>query len=258
LQPCPTARRGNVPALGIYVFGCGSIATGMVDLIWRDFATTWQPIQAFGNVEHREALAIVAAIALIVGGLAVLFPRTARAGAAILGVVYALFAAFWLPRLIGFPQIFGTWGGLLQELSMSAAAMVVWGGGAARIGRIVYGVCVASFAISHFTSIAQTAAMVPQWIPLGGIFWAIVTGIAFLLAAIAILTGALDLLASRLLTVMLVAFGFLVWLPIVIAFKEMQGAWAGNAINLALAGAAWVVADAIARSRRTQELSVEV
>ncbi len=244
------ARRDNFPALGVYVYGCGSIATGIVDLVWRDFATTWQPIQAFGNVAHREALAIAAAIALIAGGCAVLLPRTARAGAAILGMVYAVFAAFWLPRVIGFPQIFGTWGGLLQELSMTAAAMVIWGGGAARAGRIVYGICVLSFAVSHFTSVAQTAAMVPQWIPPGGVFWAIVTGIAFLLAAIGMLTGVLDVLASRLLVVMLVAFGVLVWLPIVLAFKETQGAWAGNAINLALAGAAWVVADAIAQSRR--------
>jgi hypothetical protein len=48
------------------------------------------------------------------------------------------------------------------------------------------------------------------------------------LAAAGILTGLLDVLASR---------------------GETQGGWAGNAINVALAGAAWVVADAIAQSR---------
>jgi len=133
-----------------------------------------------------------------------------------------VFAAFWLPRVVGFPQIFGTWGGLLQEFSMTAAAMVIWGGRAARAGRIAYGICVLSFAVSHFTSIAQTAATVPQWIPPGGTFWAIATGLAFLLAAIAILTGVLDVVASRLLVAMLVAFGILVWLPIVIALKKRR------------------------------------
>jgi uncharacterized membrane protein YphA (DoxX/SURF4 family) len=243
------ARRSEFPALGVYVYGCGSIATGIVDLVWRDFATTWQPIQAFGDVAHREALAIAASIALIAGGAAVLLPRTARTGSIILGVVYAAFAVFWLPRVVGFPQIFATWAGFLQEFSLTAAALVVWGGGAARAGRILYGICVMSYALAHFTSLKQTAEMVPQWIPPNGTFWAILTGIAFLCAAIAILSGVLDVLASRLLTAMLVAFGILVWLPIVIAFPQTQSAWAGNAINLALAGAAWVVADAIARRR---------
>ena len=51
------------------------------------------------------------------------------------------------------------------------------------------------------------------------------------------------LLASRLLTVMLIGFGLLVWLPAPFADPHKLINWAGNAQNLAITGAAWVVAD---------------
>jgi hypothetical protein len=44
-------------------------------------------------------------------------------------------------------------------------------------------------------------------------FWAITTTVALALAAIALLSGRSALLASRLLTAMMVGFGLLVWLP---------------------------------------------
>jgi uncharacterized membrane protein YphA (DoxX/SURF4 family) len=74
-------------------------------------------------------------------------------------------------------------------------------------------------------------------------FWAITTTIAFALAAIALLTGRSALLASRLLTAMLVGFGLLVWLPAPFTDPHKIINWAGNAQNLAITGAAWIVAD---------------
>jgi hypothetical protein len=44
-------------------------------------------------------------------------------------------------------------------------------------------------------------------------FWAITTTIALALAAVALLSGRSNLVASRLLTAMLIGFGLLVWLP---------------------------------------------
>ena len=76
------------------------------------------------------------------------------------------------------------------------------------------------------------------------------TGVAHLLAGIAILSGVLAVPASRLLTLMLVIFGALVWGPSLFANPRVHMVWAGNAINLALIGAAWVVADSIARRQK--------
>jgi hypothetical protein len=82
-------------------------------------------------------------------------------------------------------------------------------------------------------------------------FWAITTTIAFALAAIAILSGRSAFLASRLLTVMIIGFGLLVWLPALFVDPHKLMNWAGNAENLAIAGAAWIVADFLSQDRST-------
>ena len=80
-------------------------------------------------------------------------------------------------------------------------------------------------------------------------FWAVVTTIAFALAAVALLSGHFALLAARLTTAMIVGFGLLVWLPAPFAEPHNLTSWAGNAENLAIAGAAWIVADYLGERR---------
>jgi uncharacterized membrane protein YphA (DoxX/SURF4 family) len=263
----PSPSRDVMSKLGSRVYGLGAVALGVVGLVWGDFATNWEPIQALPfAVPHREALAYAAAACLLSAGLAVQWRPSAKAGLLALAVIYLLFAMLWLPRVIGFPQLFGTWGGMLEEMAPAAAGAVACasllpcGSAAAtwaeRIGRLWFGVCAVSFGVVHFTAIPQTATMVPEWIPPGQTFWAWATGVAHLLAGVAILTGVLAALASRLLTAMLVGFGALVWVPILFANPRAHTAWAGNAVNLTLIGAAWVVADSIAsRKRLAQERS---
>jgi uncharacterized membrane protein YphA (DoxX/SURF4 family) len=239
----------------------GAIALGLVGLAWGDFATVWQPIQALPfDVPHRAALAYVAAAGLLSAGVAIQWRRSARAGFPVLAVLYLIFALLWLPRVIGFPQLFGTWGGFLEEMSLVSAAVLAYAslrpGDSVRasrtvqVSRLFFGVCVLSFGLGHFFALPQTAAMVPQWIPPGQQFWAVATGVAHLLAGVAILAGVLDVLGSRLLTAMLATFGALVWAPALYAQPREHMVWAGNAINLALVGAAWVVADSIAARRQ--------
>jgi uncharacterized membrane protein YphA (DoxX/SURF4 family) len=244
---------------GIHVYGLGAIVLGLVGLVWGDFAAVWQPVPA--NTPHRTALAYIAAGSLLSAGASMQWRRIAQAGVVVLAILYFIFALLWLPRVVGYPQIFATWGGFLEQFSLVAAALVVyaclapsdsaWAIRTARIGRLLYGVCVLSFALDHFFALKETAKMVPAWIPPGQQFWAVATGIFHLLAGLAILSGVLDVLASRLLTAMLIAFGALIWAPSVFATPHEHFVWAANAINLALAGAAWVIADYIA-SRHEQ------
>ena len=86
-------------------------------------------------------------------------------------------------------------------------------------------------------------------------FWAIVTTIALALAAIALLSGRSALLAARLLTVMLIGFGLLVWLPAPFGDPHKIINWAGNAQNSAITGAAWMVADYLSQKRFTSMAS---
>lgn len=257
----PVLSRGALANLGSHVYGLGASALGLVGLVWGDFATVWQPIQALPfTVPHRVALAYIVAACLLSAGVAIQWRRSAPAGLLILIILYFIFALLWLPRVIGYPQLFGTWGGFLEEMSLVAAAVVlyaslasrysVWASRAAQIGRLFFGICVLSFGLGHFFALAETAGMVPKWIPPSQHFWAVVTGVAHLLAGIAILSGVLDVLASRLLTAMLVSFGVLVWAPSLFDNPREHMVWAGNAINLALIGAAWVIADSVANHKK--------
>jgi uncharacterized membrane protein YphA (DoxX/SURF4 family) len=166
----------------------------------------------------------------------------------------------WIPRIIGYPGIYGTWNGFFEQLSLVAAAVAayasfaprtsIWMTRAVQIGCFVYGSCAVSFGVGHFTAIAETAGMVPKWIPPGQQFWAWATGAFHVLAGIAIVSGAMAAHASRLFTAMLLGFGAFVWAPALFAKPGDHVVWAGNAINLALAGAAWIIADVISDRRK--------
>jgi hypothetical protein len=69
------------------------------------------------------------------------------------------------------------------------------------------------------------------------------TGIAFVLAGIAILSRIQDVLAAKLLALMLLIFSALVLAPMIVAAPHAQGAWAANAYNLTAVGAAWILAE---------------
>jgi uncharacterized membrane protein YphA (DoxX/SURF4 family) len=250
-------NRRSLSNLGIYVYGVGAIALGVSGLAWGDFATNWQRVQ--GNVPHREVLAYITALYELFGGIAILWRRTARAGAVMLTVLYSIFSLLWVPRILGSPQVYDVWANFFEEFSLVIAGVVLytslaprdstWAGRTGVTSRL-YGVCVISFALEHLFYISGTASFVPKWIPPGQLFWAIATAVFFLLAAIAILSGILAGLASRLLTTMIVGFEALVWAPKLFSSPHEHFSWAGNAICLALAGAAWVVADSINESRK--------
>jgi uncharacterized membrane protein YphA (DoxX/SURF4 family) len=247
-------------SLGRHVYGLAAVAFGVITLVWHDF-NTWQQIRALGNVPHRETLVYLAAAIELFGGLAIQWRKTARAGALALGAIYLFFALMWVPDIVAEPKVFDRWGNFFEQFSLVAAPLIVYAtvgrsdsqrtAGIARLGYVFFGVCVVSFTLEQLLYLSGTAAFVPKWIPPGQMFWAIATTIALALAAIALLSGRLALLASRLLTAMLIGFGLLVWLPAPFADPHQLINWAGNAQNLAITGAAWIVADFLNQKRST-------
>ncbi len=259
--------------LGIHVFGFAAIIFGMIGILARDFATYWHPVQP--EVPHRTTLAVVVGVIALLAGLAVQFRRTAQAGLVVLGVLYLLGAYLWLPRVVGYPKIFGTWNGLAEEIACTFGAMVAytglasptrqdkvasavvgtreslfvsrpaWARWVALAGRVLFGVCAVSFAFGHLTALPQTAEMVPKWLPPGQRFWAIATAVAFVLAGVSLITGVWARDSSRLLTAMLLTFWAVIWLPRLLSHPAQHMVWGGNAITLAVAGAAWMVFDSL-------------
>src|SRR5947209_10310802 len=119
---------------GIYVYAAGSIAAGILDLIWGDFEAAHQPIQALGDhIPGREVLAYIAGTWLVAGGAAILWRRTEREGAWALAAIYFIFAAFAFPRFytaphaLGFsaPLLIGLLAGVAQQFILVAAAGIV-------------------------------------------------------------------------------------------------------------------------------------
>jgi uncharacterized membrane protein YphA (DoxX/SURF4 family) len=245
--------------LGRIVYGLAGVALGILGLAWRDFAAVWQPLENLGAGAHREVIACIFAAGLLAAGAATLWRRTSAYGFLALGSLHFISALGWMPRIAGLPGVYGTWNGLSEQLALVSAGAVGYGTWASidslwktrtvRIGTLVFGVCAISFAFGHFTAIKEAAAFVPGWIPPGQVFWVWATGAFHLLAGLAIVSGFQAALAARLLTAMMVGFGALVWAPMLFGKPADHFIQCGNAINLALVGAAWVIADSIRRAR---------
>lgn len=242
--------------LGRHVYGLAAIALGAIGLKWDDFAAVWQPVP--DDLLGRATLAYVAAGAFLLAGLAMQWRRTARIGAGAATIMFAIFALLWVKRVIGFPTLFATYSGVAEQLAITTGGVMAYAsvvGPSSRtltVCRIVFGVCLLAFGGAHFVYVKETAEMVPAWIPPNPNIWAYITGAAHAAAGLALISGVLAPLAARLVTLMFVAFGTLVWAPQLMAHANDHTVWCGNAINLALVGAAWVLGDALAQKNAAQ------
>jgi hypothetical protein len=245
--------------LGRHVFGVAVFAYGLVTLVWHDYHD-WDQLRSILNATDGPIFVCAAAAAQIFGGLAIQFRRTAKIGAVVIGVAYLAFAVLCVPRIIGAPQIYDRWGNVFEPFSVATGAALVYARLSSawssetlhRIGRILFGVCVASFMLEQAFYLDNTASLVPKWLPPSPMFWAVATTVAFGLAALSLLTNLMALLATRLLTLMIVILGLLVWIPILLSHPHSHGNWSETAETFAIAGATWILGDLLsdARTRR--------
>jgi len=244
---------------GWRVYGLGVMALAMVCLAWGDF-DPGQPVpKAFPD---RSALAYVAAAFMLVAGAALEWRRTAAWGAAALTAYYALIVVILMNGRVVLAHYaeFGTYSGVSEQLAITAGGLIVYAASAridaalaarlTRLGQLSFGVCALLFGGAHFFYMNLTVPLVPKWLPPTQEFWAYATGIGHIAAGVAILTGVQARLAALLLTAMFASFTPLVHVPMLLADPASHMNWSENALNLALIGAAWVVADSLARPRR--------
>lgn len=251
-------------SLGRYVYALAAIGFGICALAWHDISN-WVQIQALGDLSHRETITYLVGTIEILGGLAVLWPRTARAGAVALGVTYCIFALLAVPLIIEHPLIYNGFGHFFEQFAFVSGAMILYACSGplaparkarlAQIGYYSFGICVVSFALEQLFYLSATASLVPKWIPPGQMFWAIATTAAFALAAIALLTGFMARLAAQLTTAMLVGFGLLVWLPALFADPHSFLNWTETVETFGIAGLAWIVVDFLGQRRSESKKS---
>jgi uncharacterized membrane protein len=249
---------------GVWFYGLGTALTGLIDIAWRAFDASHQPIDSLGkSLPGQQMLACVAGAWLVAAGLAVLWRRSARIGAAACGIAYLITAALWLPRYFTAVHTYGlrtvvllgVTFGLAQQLMLVAPAAIVYVSTEPpdflvqkRVdiaARLMLGLPSIVFGIFHLAALRIFATIVPHWMGFG-CFWAAVTGVAFIAAGYAICAGRMDVLAGRLLALMLLLFDALVEFPPVFMRLHDQPTWGAAVYNLPAIGACWIFAEFVA------------
>jgi len=254
----PDSRRAKPLAgrVGRHVFGVGIMAIGLAGLVWGDFITG-QPVP--NDFPHRIALAYTAAAFLLFIGILLQWRRSAPFSAAALAAYYIFLVIIVMngPVLLTHFKEYGTYESLAEQFAITAGALIVYAETAdipapraARLkilGQLIFGLCALVWGGAHFVYMNMTAPLVPRWLPPSQVFWGYLTGAAFLAAGLAILSRTRAHLAAILLTAMLASFTLLVHIRILFADHKTQFNWTELAVNLAILGAAWVVADSFTR-----------
>jgi len=250
-------------AFGWRIYGLGVMALAMVCLAWGDF-DPGQPVPK--GFPDRAALAYAAAAFMLVAGAAVEWRRTTAWGAAALSAYYAFIVVILMNGRVVLAHYaeYGSYSGAAEQLAIAAGGLIVYAASAqidaaqtarlTRLGQVAFGVCALLFGGAHFFYMNLTVPMVPKWLPPTQEFWAYATGIGHIAAGVAILAGVQARLAAILLTAMYASFTVLVHVPMLLADPSSRWIWSENALNLALIGAAWVVADSLARPRLGERL----
>ncbi len=245
-------------AFGWRVYGLGVMAVGTACLAFGDF-DPGQPMPEKFPV--RTALAYAAGAFMVAAAVAVEWRRTAAWGAAALTVYYALFVVILMNGrlLLTDYAVFVTYENIAMQLAIAAGGLIVYAATAdvdaalcvrlTRVGQLAFGVCSLVFGAAHFVYMNLTAPLVPKWLPPTQAFWGYATGVGFVAAGVAILTRVQARLAAILVAAMLASFGLLANGPMLLADHANHMNWTESAVNLVVTGAAWVVADSLARHR---------
>jgi uncharacterized membrane protein YphA (DoxX/SURF4 family) len=246
-------ERLNKPGIqyGRIVFGLSAVLFGVIALMWHD-VDTWQSTRRLWSLPFGTLIGQILMVAQIAGGLGVLYPRTARPASIVLFVVYVIFTLACIPVIVQYPGTYSPYVGFFEHLALVVGAFAIYvvtepnptrAAALGRAARLGLGVCTVSFTLAQIFYLQFTASLVPKWIPPNQTFWAVLTTIAFGLAAIAILINVRARLAMRLMTLMLALFGLLVWVPLLIAHPEAHGNWSEFTINFLITGATWAVSE---------------
>jgi uncharacterized membrane protein len=251
------------------LFASGLIGVGLVGLRFGDFASVSQEFPAW--VPARTAIVYMAAALMLLGGIGLLFERTAAWSARVLVVYLALWVLLLnVPIVLKSPLVEVNWQGLAEIAVLLAGGWVLFATLAAqedgstsnvaagtrgvRLAQLLFGLALPPLGLAHFVYLNLTAPLVPAWLPYHT-GWAYLTGAAQIAAGFAVLLSIRPRLAATLEAAMLTAFTILVWIPAIVAAPGVQGLWSEFTISWAISAGAWVVAESISRGDRSTKLA---
>ena len=233
------------------------ICLGILGLVEGNFAAIWQGVPK--GIPARGALACLCAVISLVCGVG-LFSRRAAATAA---RVLAAYLLLWMVLVKGrylllAPTVEVSYQSCGETMVIVAGAWVLYawfasdwdrrhlsfatGAGGVRIARVLFGLALLAFGLSHFAYLNLTAPLVPGWLPAHAA-WAYFTGGAYLAAGMAVLIGVCGRLAAALAALQMGMFTLLVWAPGMVAGHPGTHHLDEFVVSWTLTAAAWVVAD---------------
>lgn len=244
-------------SIGQVVFAATLIALGILGLVNGDFAAVWQGVPK--TLPAREALAYLCAVVALGCGLGLLWRRTAATASRVLFFYLALwFLLFKLRYILLAPLVEVSYQSCGEMAVIVAGAWVLYarfaterdrqrlgfatGDRGVRMARVLFGLALIAFGLSHFAYLQLTAPLVPAWLP-WHVGWAYFTGAAYLAAGVAVLVGVYARLAATLAALQMGGFTLLVWVPEVASGHISARHWTEFVVSWTLTAAAWVVAD---------------
>jgi uncharacterized membrane protein len=243
---------------GRLLFAIAIMAFGTENLICARFGQAVVPVIPWVT---RPFFAYVIGIALLAAGLSIAANLRAQLAAILLGVLFLLcMLAFPLPRAIASPLDIGFRTIVFEPLAMCGAAWTLAGSLPAskrhsrpvenavdmliKSGRFLFAISSVIFGIDHFLILRFIATLVPAWIPGSGLFWAYVTGAAFVAAGIGIAANWMARWAGTLLGTMFLLWFLFLHAPRVMSLPRSHNPneWSSAFIALGMCGASWICA----------------
>jgi uncharacterized membrane protein len=220
------------------------------------------PIPGPPWIPGSHAMALLAGAGLIAVAVCIATGKMTRVAATLLGVVLLLKVLFLhLPGLLAQLHNPGPWTSSFELLAlMGGAFMLAWIATPdglsfepsnrilsqlAFFGRIVFALALVVFAVQHFLYARFIATLIPAWIP-ARLFFAYFVGVAFLAAALAIITKQMARTASVLLGTMFFIWVILLHLPRVAAHPRNGDEVTSLLVALAMSGVSFILAESFA------------
>jgi uncharacterized membrane protein len=247
----------RIASMGHAIFAVTLVALGILGLATGDFAPIWDSVPA--DLPAREALAYLCALICLLCGIGLCWRRTAASAARVLFVYLFLWMLAVKVRFIVLaPLVEGSYQSWGETAVLLAGAWVLYawfaadcdrrrlgfaaGEHGARLARMLFGLALIAFGLSHFVYLNLTAPLVPSWLP-AHTFWAYFSGAAYIAGGVAVIFGVYARLAATLSVVEIGLLTLLVWIPILAAGSKDPFQWSETIYSWALTAAGWVVAD---------------